>query len=367
VSHLRNSFGANGFYGPSPSKEWTDQTLVSFIDPGRAGVWRTSTRASYRTHGDHFLWDVGRPGFSENRHRTQTLTGAATLRRGAERNWISIGGEAGMDWIRSNNLGDHETGHGAVLVEAQRGLGGRTIVYPSLRYDRYTDFGGSWSPSLAAVVAVARGVRVRGSAGRAFRVPTFTERYYRDPAHAARADIGAERAWGIEGGLDWSGRGTTAFITPFWRRETDVVDWIREFPSDLWHTANIRTVATSGVETGLMRAWSRGFLRAEYTWLRSSAPSLTVLSKYVLDYTPRVLAVSGTVQGPAALRFGARTDCKHKGDGSSFCGVAARVSRPVGRVDLYVDVSNLFDVRYQEIAGVDTAPRWVAAGVRIGR
>jgi hypothetical protein len=32
-----------------------------------------------------------------------------------------------------------------------------------------------------------------------------------------------------------------------------------------------------------------------------------------------------------------------------------------------VDVSNLFNVHYQEISGVDAAPRWLAAGLRIGR
>lgn len=367
VSHLRNAFGANNFYGVSPSREWTDQTLVSFTDPGGSGRWRTATRAAYRTHGDHFLWDINRPGFAENRHRTQALTAGATIRRGQDRNWTSIGGEVGMDLIRSNNLGDHTTGHAALLVESQRGLGSRTIVYPALRYDRYSVFGDNWSPSLAAVVAIAPGIRLRGSAGRAFRVPTFTERYYRDPAHIARPDIGPERAWGVEGGLDWSGRGATATITPFWRRETDVIDWVRDVVQDPWHTANIRKVQTAGFEAGVMRAWSGGLLRAEYTWIHSTAPSLAILSKYVLDYAPRSLAVSATLRGPAAVRLGARGDCKYRADGRSYCGVDLRVSRPVGRLDLYLDVSNVLDDRYQEISGVDAAPRWLAVGLRIGR
>ena len=367
VSHLRNAFGANGFYGVSPSKEWTDQTLVAFTDPGGQGRWRTATRAAYRTHGDHFLWDINRPGFAENRHRTQALTAAATLRHGEDRNWTSIGVDVGMDWIRSNNLGDHETAHAAVLLEGQRGLGSRTIVYPALRYDRYSVFGDNWSPSLSAIVAVAPGIRVRLSAGRAFRVPTFTERYYHDPGNVARADTGPERAVGVDGGLDWSGRGITATITPFWRHETDVIDWVRDSTLEPWHTANIRKVGTKGVEAGVMRAWSRGFLRAEYTWLRSTAPSLAMLSKYVLDYAPRALAISGTFRAPGAVQVGARGDCKHRADGRSYCGVDTRVSRPFGRVEIYLDVSNVFDVRYQEITGVDTAPRWLAAGLRIRR
>ena len=30
VSHVNKEFGANGFYGPAPSKEWTNQTMVAF-------------------------------------------------------------------------------------------------------------------------------------------------------------------------------------------------------------------------------------------------------------------------------------------------------------------------------------------------
>jgi hypothetical protein len=36
-------------------------------------------------------------------------------------------------------------------------------------------------------------------------------------------------------------------------------------------------------------------------------------------------------------------------------------------VEIYLDVSNVFDVHYQEISGVDAAPRWLAAGLRIRR
>ncbi|MGH9308808.1 MAG: TonB-dependent receptor plug domain-containing protein, partial [Vicinamibacterales bacterium] len=268
ASHLRNAFGANGFYGPSPSKEWTDQTLVSFSDSGGSGARRLSTRLSYRTHGDHFRWDVNRPGFAENRHRTHSATAGATFRTGSARNWTSIGAEAGMDWVRSNNLGDRDFGRAGAFVEVQRALGDRTTVHPALRYDRYSSFGGSWSPSLAAVVSLRPGLRARASAGRAFRVPTFTERYYRDPAHLARAELAPEHAWGVEGGVDWTAGGWTGGVTPFLRREHDVIDWIRSNPLEPWRTANIRDVRTHGVELTVARGGRHGFARLEYTWVR---------------------------------------------------------------------------------------------------
>lgn len=367
VSHLRNAFGANGFYGPSPSKEWTDQSLVSFTDaiggPGR----RVTVQTAYRTHGDHFLWDVARPGFSENRHRSHAVTAGAAFRSGRARNWITLGAEAGFDWIRSNNLGDHAFGRVGLLVEHQRALGSRTTVYPALRYDRYSVFGDNWSPSAAAVVALSRSLRVRVSAGRAFRVPTFTERYYRDPAHTAVAALAPERAWGYEGGLDLTLGPWLAAVTPFVRRETDVIDWVRSTTAEPWQTANIRAVRTRGLEAGLTRTWRGGTTRAEYTWIDAEAPTLTGLSKYVADYARHSVAVSATFSLPGNASAGFRSDCRRKVDGRAYCGVDARVGRAFRGLELFVEAANLFDVRYQEVVGVDMPPRWMLAGVRAGR
>ncbi|MGH9309703.1 MAG: TonB-dependent receptor plug domain-containing protein, partial [Vicinamibacterales bacterium] len=281
------------------------------------------------------------------------------------RNRTSIGAEAGMDWVRSNNLGDRDFGRAGAFIELQRALGEKTTIHPALRYDRYSSFGGSWSPSLAAVVTLRPGLRARGSVGRAFRVPTFTERYYRDPAHLARAELAPERAWGLEGGVDWTAAGWTGGVTPFLRREDDVIDWVRSSTEEQWRTANIRDVRTHGIELTVARATRNGFVRLEYTWVRSHAPSLTLLSKYVADYAPHSFAASGTRRLPGAVWLGLRADCKAKNDGRSYCGVDAGVSRALGRLELFVEVSNLFDVDYQEIPSVDMPPRWVLAGLRI--
>jgi hypothetical protein len=78
------------------------------------------------------------------------------------------------------------------------------------------------------------------------------------------------------------------------------------------------------------------------------------------------VAASGAVRVAESTWIGARTDCKKKVDGPSYCGVDARVSRGFGRFELFVEATNLFNVRYQEIKGVDMAPRWLAAGLRVG-
>ncbi|MCK5794627.1 MAG: TonB-dependent receptor plug domain-containing protein, partial [Anaerolineales bacterium] len=81
-SHVDKSFGANQFYGPSPSREWTNNTLVSLKNQFNApGFPDLSLQTFYRTHGDRFLWDIRRPGFFENCHRTHAAGSRLTASR----------------------------------------------------------------------------------------------------------------------------------------------------------------------------------------------------------------------------------------------------------------------------------------------
>jgi outer membrane cobalamin receptor len=156
-------------------------------------------------------------------------------------------------------------------------------------------------------------------------------------------------------------------LTPFARRETDVIDWVRSSAQELWRTANIRRVETAGIEASASRSWRGGFVRAEYSWIDSAAPALTELSKYIADYARHSLAVAAGAQLGARTSLGVRSDCKRKIDGRAYCGADLRASRRVGTIELLFDATNLFDVRYQEVKGVDMPPRTLSAGVRIGR
>ncbi len=365
---LWKDFGANGFYGSSPSHERTDQTLVT-LDRAIADVrsWKVQGTASYRTHGDDFLWDVRRPGVLENVHRTHALTG--TVRAG--RAWaggtrVTIGGETGTDWIRSSNLGDHALARGSGFAEVERRLGSRAGVTAGVRVDGYTTFGSAWSPSVSGYAWVGPAVKLRAAGGRAFRVPTFTELYYRDPNHQARSGLASERAWTGDAGADWLlGSGWLVTSTLFARQESNVIDWLRATPAEKWQTHNIRQVRTRGVEIGARRSFGiEAFGQLQYTWMDQRATAVSLLSKYVLDYAPRRFAAAGLVPLGGGVRLAPRVEYTRRASGRDYWALEARVSRRVGPADLFVDGSNLLDATYEEIAGVLMPPRWISVGVR---
>jgi outer membrane cobalamin receptor len=369
VGAARKDFGANGFYGPSPSHETTDQTIVSMTHGFAVGSWRSSVQAMYRSHGDHFLYDRRRPGVAENFHRTHAVTVLARGNRAfGTRTRATAGVESGGDWIGSNNLGDRAFGRASGFVELQHRLGDRAVLYPGLRYDAYSRFGDAWSPSVAARVGLANGVSLRGSVGHAFRVPTFTELYYQDPNHFASSDLEPERGWSAETGVEWIA-GTRSMVrgTVFARRDRDVIDWIRASAGERWRTTNVRRVSGLGVELGVRHVWPDvGWIDAQYTRLDNDAQALTaVLSKYVLEFAAHNLVVSGTLRAPLGIDVGPRASWTRRNDGRSYATLDLRASRRVGRVSVYVDGANLFDERYQEIVGVSMPGRWVSAGISV--
>ena len=370
LAFLRKEFGANNFYGGNaPSREWTNQTLVAADHrAGAVSGWTFGMTGSYRTHGDRFMFDRERPLLSDNRHRTHAVLGTVSATRAAGRAAsITLGVESGGDWIRSTNLGDHAVGRVSAFGEWRHRIGSRTQVDGSVRVDRYSEFGTSANPSLGVswwvgpapgTGGAAPALRLRASAARAFRVPTFTERFYSDPANLARPDIGPETAWAGEGGVDlFLARGWVVDATIFGRADRDVIDWLRPTTAERWRTYNIREVASRGVELGARKTFVDGvFVQAHYTGLDLEAEAVTQLSKYVLDYAPHSFTAAASIPLPARFHAAPRIEYRRRSRSSGvtdYVLLDARVGRRLSRFfDLFVEGTNLFDVSYQEVAGV---------------
>lgn len=376
VSFLRKAFGANNFYGGNaPSREWTNQTLVAADRRfGDAAAWAFSVNGSYRTHGDRFVFNRERPELSDNRHRTHTILGSVTAsRRVGDNVSITAGIEGGQDWIRSSNLGDHAISRGSVYGEWRQEVARSVHVDATLRIDRYSEFGASWSPSIGAGWSPADALRLRASVGRAYRVPTFTERYYSDPANLARPEVGPEFAWAGEAGADvFVGSGWLLQATFFGRADRDVIDWLRPTIADRWRTFNIRDVTTVGAEMGVRKAFpGGGFVQAHYSALDVDAAGVTQLSKYVLDYAPRSFTAAALVLLPARLHVAPRLEYRRRARPSGtvdYVLLDARVGRRLSRaLELFVEGTNIFDVTYEEIAGVRMPGAAMAVGLRVGR
>jgi hypothetical protein len=152
-------------------------------------------------------------------------------------------------------------------------------------------------------------------------------------------------------------------VTPFRRWDVDVIDWTRQTAADIWRSGNVRDVTTTGVEVSGMRRWASAFLRAYYAGQSVNAPTLTSLSKYVLEYARHSIGASLSVPIAGIVDFSATVDGRIRFDGQQYALVGLRVSHRAGRLSPFIEVSNLLNEEYHEIAGVDMPGRWLTIGV----
>jgi iron complex outermembrane receptor protein len=375
LSFLNKRFGASNFYGGNaPSREWTNEALVGVDHHVTLGTaWTMNVDGSYRTHGDRFIFNELNPALSDNQHRTHAVTGRGRLSRRVGRASVALGAEAGGDWVRSTNLGNHDVGRVSGFAEWRQPVAQVLQFTASLRVDHYSEFGRAWNPSLGVSSWLTPRVHLRASMGRAFRIPTFTERYYHDPANLARPDVQPEHSWAGEGGVDLAlGHGVVVQGTLFRRADHDVIDWLRATPADIWRTYNIRDIETAGLELSARRTFAKGaFVLAQFTGQSVDAPAVTLLSKYALDYAPRTVTAAGSVTVPGAIRVSPRLEYRVRERSTAreeYVLFDARVARRLtSLVDLSVDGLNLFDRSYSEIAGVPMPGATLLVSIVVGR
>ena len=138
------------------------------------------------------------------------------------------------------------------------------------------------SPSLSGAVWLSARFKLRASASRAFRLPSFTDLYYHDPGNVGNPLLKPESATSYEAGID-------AFITPalhasltvFHRRDSNVIDFVRPDPTALYQATNFDRLHFTGVEASA--AWKQ--LSISFSALHGLNASPEILtSKYTFNY-----------------------------------------------------------------------------------
>ncbi len=363
LGHRDHPFGADNFYGNFRSWEHTRTWFASLrqeLGPD------TQAAFGYRRHTDLFVLHRHRPEVYTNRHAVQSYQ--AALRRRQElgvNTRLHYGAEVLGDSIRSTNLGAHSRTAGAGYAALDFRALGRFSISAGLREQVYAGRRGVLSPSLAGGVWLTSRLKLRASAGHAFRLPSYTDLYYHDPATRGSPDLRPERAWSFDGGFDWnSGSRLRGELTVFHRRETDGIDYVRNSPSDIWRAANIGRLRFTGLEAGVAaRIHPAHRVELRYTALGGARAALGgLLSRYVFNYPSHSGVGSWQAALPGRLLARARVGAVQRYGRDPYAVADLSVARG-GRLRPFLHLTNLAGARYEEILGVPMPGRGVAGGL----
>jgi iron complex outermembrane recepter protein len=359
-------FGAEQFYGNFDSWERTK----SWYAGARQSLGeRTSANFMFRRHTDLFVLYRYRPQVFTNRHATESYQGS--LRRWdplGTNGKLHYGSEVFHDSIVSSNLGTHDRARGAGYIAYDLRALRRFSFNFGARHEVYGSLNGELSPTASAGAWLSPKWKLRASASRAFRLPTFTDLYYQDPANIGSPGLRPESAWTYEGGIDFAATDSVrAELTVFHRRERDGIDFVRTSPTDLWRATNFQSLRFTGVEAGVSaRAARRHVFEFRYTGLHGAQDQLTgVQSRYTFNY-PSHFGIAGWQAAlPNGLIARARIAGVQRYTRDPYALVDLYAARSRGRFRPFVQLTNLTNSSYQEILGVAMPGRGVVGGLEL--
>ena len=278
---------------------------------------------------------------------------------------------------RHPSLADAATENHVGLSARGTGTYGRLRLYPALRADTYVQPAGptrtALSPRLGLNLRPFAGQRLhlKASLGRAFRTPTFNDRFWQPGGNPA---LRPERAWTADAGFFIQGRRSTVEVTAFASRIRDQILWAPT-RAGYWAPENAQRVRTRGAEVSWQGRHARagrsfeGGLFYTLTDARDRSDPDARLFNQPVRYVPRHEAKAhlGLGLGPVALdlngRYAGRRLVNRDGTGVldpfAVLDGQVRVERRFGdvRARLALAVENLLDAEYAVVSGYPMPPR----------
>jgi outer membrane cobalamin receptor len=361
-------YGANNFYGAYPEWERTKAWLGSIQQ--QLGS-RTAASFGYTRHTDQFVLFVGQPSIYENNHITTSYQAALRRADDLDRNTtLSYGLEEAGDAINSNSLGQHARNQGAGYANLSLRSLRRFSLSLGAREEVLSSQGSVFSPSVAGAFTLTNTVRLRASAGHGFRLPTYVDLYYADPATNGNPNLQPETSWSYEGGADWTPANGRLTLTAVGYRlnETNAIDYAKLLPltpGEKWQAVNVPTLDITGAEVSArIRLTSTQQLQLSYTANHSGNLPPNYLSEYAFNYAAQnaIFAYTGSF---GQLTAHTQVNVVQKTTQTAYPLWDINLERNTGTVRPYLRLLNLSNTGYQEIIGVPMQGRTIMGGMQL--
>ena len=357
-------FGADQFYGNFDSFERTKAWFTGL----RQGIGKnTEFDFGYRRHTDEFILLRDNPSAYENNHIDESYQVALRRHQDLSANTtLSFGGEGFHDSIDSNNLGQHSRNREAGYVN----LDARALRRLSLSLGAREEFYGSdseFTPSVAAGLALGSGWKLKASVSRGFRIPTYTDLYYSDPANKGNPNLKPESGWNYEGGAVWNPGGRwKADATVFHSRQRNVIDYVQTMAGGPYVAANLEQINYTGFEGSLhARLPHNQQASLSYTAVHGAQAALNgAQSRYVSNYPTHRAVVEWLGELPAKIQARSQIGMVQRYGSDPYAVWDAALTREFyGRVRANLGFSNISSTSYEEIHHVIMPGRSVIFGV----
>ncbi|MCD6117253.1 TonB-dependent receptor [bacterium] len=360
------NFGANNFYAPFPSREKTGAIFskINFLHQFSSAL-RLFSRGFFRFHNDDFILDRTRESWYSNHHKTYIFGTNVQLNYTRNSNEYAIGASLTQENLNSSSLGKRYQTIAAVFAEMAVGISDKSAIDCGIRLDYHNSWGTQASPSLSFKSSISPHLMFRASAGRIFRIPTFTELFYHSPANQGNPLLKPETGWSAETGIDFSQGGLALSLSIFQRWEKDKIDWIRFSSDEIWKVVNRGRTEVAGLSISADYMHSdRTTWRINYTYLlRRNIAAEPYMSKYDFTVPPHNLTLSFTENWSRRVAQTLFILVCNNPSMSSYTLLNSKISFKIGNKTFYFSLNNILNTRYETIPNVIMPGRRINMGI----
>ena len=395
----KKSYGANTFYSANyPDQYERNRRLMATVSAETKGKFRFTPQVFWNRSYDNFELIHGST-FGENFHRTDVYG----IKAGGHFNW-SLGKTAVSALLRhegilSTNLGKD------IPTEESRGVytrsDNRTTVSFSLEHNILLEH---WTISAGLMASMTSSIdhsfrlypgvdiayrpsanwKVLLSYNKGFRLPSFTELYYKSPTHEGNRDLKPEHNHSFSLGVLHRRSGAEASARGFYHRGTQMIDWVMYSPDDIYHTAafdldNVGVQVQGKVfpaELFDCNTWVRSFTIG-YTFIHQKKHDAegVVKSNFAMEYLRHKFAMSLThrIVSRLSMSWDFRWQDRvgsYLSDGKlvgyhPYAMLDAKLQWDAPKYQVYVQATNITNHHYYDLAAVPQPGIWLMAGARL--
>ena len=385
-------FGANGFYSLAyPNQFESSKTFLTSLNWTMSkGKFTYNGQAYWRQHHDKFelfrdntTWASWYTG--HNYHLTDITGGKAIVSYLEKQSKTTIGVDFRNEHIYSNVLGNIMSKQVAVPFENGKfftrednrllgtGFIDQTLIFKKWYFSigvasTYSSSFGIYSyGGLDVAYELNENIRVFADANSAFRLPTFTDLYYKSATQIANPSLKPEKSQTLEIGTKIKKHNWKMNASTFKRFGQNVIDWTKEPDSTKWFSRNLTSVNAFGVDLNTEYQFNSSFLRkisVSYSYLLLDKSATGFDSKYALDYLKNKITLqlqhaiwknlSASWAGSWSDRAGQYTDFT-TGNLTNYLPyflLDGRISWSQRQFDIFADANNILNTNYADFGGL---------------
>ena len=350
-------FGANGFYANPNFKDQYEETqtsLLALTTNFSANKLKITPRIYWRRNQDMYLFLRYNPSYYRNLHISNKVGAELNMSYNSDYGKTGFGVDVNKVSLESNNLGNHDRFVVTSFLEHRfKILDSKMDITPGVAVSYYDDFGTKAFPGIDVGYQLSPKIRTYANIGYTYRIPTYTDLYYKSSIEQGNPDLKPESALSEEIGLNYINKNVNFNVAFFNRNSDNLIDWTKDNLTDKWQARNFSEVTTSGLET----AFSYRFkwvnfnqnLELGYTFIDDTIKDLNVAyTRYSINSMKHQFTTKLNTQFLPFLKQSIAYRFVERTHGETYGIVDAKLMVTIKKFEISANANNIFDEVYTE-------------------